>query len=76
MKLTKQALTAINTPRIRRRLMEALDDVAESTIYRYISNNDDNLTKAAALKVIREETGLTDQEILEEGVEVISQPQN
>lgn len=67
MRLTKEALNAINTPAIRRRLMEVLGDVAESTIYRYISINDDNLTKAAAMKVIREETGLTDEEILEEG---------
>lgn len=66
MKLAKQALIAINTPHIRRRLMEVLGDVAESTIYRYINSNDDNLTKAAALKVIKEETGLTYEEILEE----------
>jgi hypothetical protein len=66
MRLTKTALDAINTPAIRRKLMEALGDVAESTIYRYIANNDDNLTKAAALKVIREETGMSDEEILEE----------
>lgn len=70
MRLTKTALDAINTPAIRRKLMEALGDVAESTIYRYIARNDDTLTKAAALKVIREETGLTDREILEEEVEV------
>jgi hypothetical protein len=66
MKLTKLALTEINTPAIRRKLMEVLGDVAESTIYRYINKNDDTLTKAAALKVIREETGLSDAEILEE----------
>jgi hypothetical protein len=35
-------------------------------VYRWIRDNDDNLTKAAVLKVIREETGLTDSEILEE----------
>lgn len=72
MRLTKTALEAINTPAIRRRLMEALNDAAESTIYRYIANNHDNLTKAAALKVIREETGLTDQEILEEEEAVVT----
>lgn len=32
----------------------------------YIRNNKDDLTKAAAMKVIRKETGLTDEEILEE----------
>ena len=66
MRLTKRALEKVNTPAGRRKLMAALGDVAESTIYRYIATNDDNLTKAAALKVIREETGLTDDEILEE----------
>lgn len=66
MRLTKSALEAINTPACRRKLMAALGDVAESTIYRYIATNDDNLTKAAAMKVIREVTGLTDEEILEE----------
>lgn len=36
------------------------------TIEKWIRNNDDNLTKAASLKIIREELGLTDSEILEE----------
>lgn len=35
------------------------------TITKWIDENDDNLTKAAALEVIRKETGLTDSEILE-----------
>jgi len=34
-------------------------------ISRYLDSNSDDLTKAAALKVIREETGLADDEILE-----------
>jgi hypothetical protein len=38
---------------------------SEGSINRYIRENDDNLTKAAALEVIRKETGLTDDEILE-----------
>jgi hypothetical protein len=71
MKLTKRALELINTPAIRRKLMAVLGDVAESTIWRYINSNDDNLTKAAALKVIREETGLKDEEILEDEVPVV-----
>lgn len=47
------------------RLATALD-VHPSAVYRYLQENSDNLTKAAALKVIREETGLTDTQILEE----------
>lgn len=42
-------------------------DKSEYTINRYIAENEENgmLTTAAALKVIREETGLTDEQILE-----------
>lgn len=45
------------------RLAESLG-VSVSTVNRYIAENDDNLTKAAALQVIRGITGLPDQEIL------------
>jgi transcriptional antiterminator len=65
MKLSQKALKAINTPVIRRRLMDALG-CTEFTISRYIQKNSDNLTKAAAMQVIREVTGLPDSEILEE----------
>ena len=40
--------------------------VSIDTVYRWIKGNDDNLTKAAVLKVIREELGLSDSQILEE----------
>lgn len=64
-KLTTKALKAINRPRPRTRLALVLD-CTEQTIRAYIKDNSDNLTKAAALVVIREETGLKDQEILED----------
>lgn len=41
-------------------------DVSKNTMYRYVADNDEVLTQASVLKVIREETGLTDSEILEE----------
>lgn len=65
MKLSKQALKAINTPTTRRRLMEVLG-VTEFTISRYIQKKSDNLTKAAAMQVIRQVTGLEDKDILEQ----------
>jgi hypothetical protein len=37
----------------------------EFTIARYIQKNSDNLTKAAAMQVIRQATGFSDSEILE-----------
>jgi transcriptional antiterminator len=64
MKLSQKALRSINTPVTRRRLMDALG-CTEFTIARYIQKNSDNLTKAAAMQVIRQVTGLADEEILE-----------
>lgn len=66
MKLTNKALQEIKaSKRLKNRL--ALDlDISPSTLNRWIADNDDNLTKAAALQIIREETGLSDSEILEE----------
>lgn len=66
MKLTQQVIERIKQPQVRRELTVALK-CTDQTIIRHIKGNEDNgeLTKAAALKVIREVTGLTDQEILE-----------
>jgi predicted transcriptional regulator len=67
MKLSKQALKLIIDPQIRMKIAIEIG-VSDQTIRRYIKDNDDELTKAAALKVIRKETGLSNKEILEEGV--------
>lgn len=64
MRLSKGAIMAIRGGKdIKKKLAEALD-VSEPTIYRWLADNDDSLTKAAALKVIREETGLSADQIL------------
>ena len=62
--LSQKALKTINTPITRRRLMDALG-CTEFTISRYIQKNSDNLTKAVAMEIIREVTGMTDDEILQ-----------
>ncbi|OLY94801.1 hypothetical protein [Cnuella takakiae] len=65
MKLTQLALGAIrNNKRVRARLQLELDR-SEYTINRYVQENDIMLTTATALKIIREETGLTTKQILE-----------
>jgi len=46
-------------------IREALD-VSIASMYRYVQANDAELTKAAAMRVLREETGLTDSELLEQ----------
>ena len=68
MQLSKIALDHINDRRRFNKVLNLLAialNVSESTARRYVNDNDDNLTKAAALNVIRQETGLTDEEILE-----------
>lgn len=64
MKLTTIALEKIDIMPIRMKIGLALGK-SESAVRRYIINNDDDLTKAAALEVIKAETGLTESEILE-----------
>lgn len=72
MRLTELALNMIRR-NVRCKNLLALElDVSVFTIGRYIDSNSDNLTKAAALKVIRDETGLKDEEILEAGECLVS----
>lgn len=68
MQLHTKVLPRINNNEIRLRLALELG-VSENTIRLYINTNSENLTKAAALKIIREATGLSDNEILVEAKE-------
>jgi hypothetical protein len=66
MKIRKLVIMAIRgNTECRRRIKEVLD-ISEPTLARLLRENDEDLTKAAALKVIREELGISDSEILEE----------
>jgi hypothetical protein len=66
LQLTQTALKAIQkrSPGIKSKLALALL-CSEGSINRYIRENHDNLTKAAALQVLREETRLSDKQLLE-----------
>jgi adenosine/AMP kinase len=66
MRLTNIALEAIrqHSPGIKLKLALALN-CSEGSINRYIRDNDDNLTKVAALEVIRKESGLSEEQIFE-----------
>lgn len=65
MKIKKSILKKLNDNRGLGLIMVGLG-CSHSAARDYIKNNSDNLTKASMLKVLREEFGLTDQEILEE----------
>lgn len=67
MKLSNAALTAITEKRQTLLSLALALDISEQWMRRVIEKNktDGPLTTITALKVIREETGLTDSEILE-----------
>jgi hypothetical protein len=64
MKIKKEILEKINTPKIRRKLSVALDKT-EQTIIQYIKTNNDTLTKYAGLTVIKDVTGLCEEQLFE-----------
>jgi hypothetical protein len=67
MKLTNEAIHVLqNSSRIKLRLALALD-CSVTTINRYIKENNDTLTKIAALEIIRKETGWSDERIVDKG---------
>lgn len=69
MKIKKLVLMAIRgNPSLRSRIKDALD-VSEPTLRRLLAENNDDLTKAAVLKLIREDLEIKDEEILELEVE-------
>lgn len=59
----KQIIQHRDGMRIRNRLAYELDK-SYATIERWLTTNDEMLTTASALRIIREETGLTDDQIL------------
>ena len=66
MKLSKVAILAIRGfGSDAKKHLATLLNVSQATLYRYIQDNDDSLTKAAALDFIGKETGLENSEILE-----------
>lgn len=65
MKLTSIAIEAIKKDSRLKALLALQEGNSIYTIERWISENSDNLTKAAVLQTIKKETGLTDAEILE-----------
>ncbi len=66
MKIKKSVLKKVaESQGCRNRLMEALN-ISQPTMSRYVQDNDDNLTKAAALKVIGEYFNLTNEQMLED----------
>lgn len=74
MKLTRIARLAIKGSDDGVQRLADILNVSKQSIRRYLNDeNDDNLTKVAAIEVIKELTGLTQEEILEaESAEIVA----
>lgn len=67
MKLSKTAILVIRgLPSEKKKELADVLGISSKTLYRYLDNNDDNLTKAAGLNFLKGITGLTDTELLED----------
>lgn len=64
--LSKTALERIRQSKKCRIALQYAMNKTDATIYRWLDENNIILTTVAALQIIREETGLTDDEILEQ----------
>jgi hypothetical protein len=66
MSLRQEILEKINQPRIRAKIVLASPkEITDSTVKRWIRNDDDALTKLWLLNLIKEELGITENEIFE-----------
>jgi hypothetical protein len=68
MKLSKKAIQRLRENKKARGRIALAFDKTDFSVIRWIKENSANsmLTTAAAMQIIREETGLTDEQILEE----------
>lgn len=69
MKIKQEVLKRLDSHKGLGLIMITLD-CSHSAAREYVKNNSDNLTKAAMVRAIREEYGITDEDILEEESEV------
>lgn len=69
MALSRLAILAIRGSKGGVQKLAEVLNVSRQSVYRYLDNNDDNLTKASCLEVIRSMTGLSDDQILEKEAE-------
>jgi hypothetical protein len=68
MKIRKLVLSAIRgNGELKKRIMDELG-ISQPSMSRFLKDNSEDLTKAAVIKLIREEYKLTDDEILEETI--------
>lgn len=66
MSLRPEILEKINQPRIRAKIVLASPkEITDSTVKRWIRNDDDALTKLWILNLIKEELGVSESQIFE-----------
>lgn len=65
MKIKKKILEKVNDSTLIKTQLALALGKSVFTVQRYVDDNDDNLTKASALAVLRKELKLTESQILE-----------
>lgn len=70
MKLTNVAKMILQSPDIKEAISKQ-EDVRIETVRRWIRGEDKNLTRASVVKIIKDATGLSDEQILEEVAEPV-----
>lgn len=68
MKLRKIGILALQASTSLRNRISEMEGKTPQTINRWVRDNDSNLTKAAIINAIKEVTGLTEDQLLEEAV--------
>ena len=66
MKIKQDVIDKIKENRGLRKILLSLLGVSRTTLWKYLEENDDNLTKASPLKAIADHYNLTTDEILDE----------
>lgn len=65
MNFTRAAKLCLQSPEVKEAIAR-IEDVRIETVRKWVRDNDDNLTKASVVKVIKDMSGLTEDQILEE----------
>jgi hypothetical protein len=74
MNFTKAAKIFLQSPEVKEAI-SATEGVRIETVRKWVRDEDDNLTKASVIKVIKDMSGLTEDQILEEPTKVYTIPE-
>jgi hypothetical protein len=69
MELSKAYKTVLQSPEIKKAISKQ-EGITEEAVRRWIRNNSKNLTRASVLRLVRDETGLDEEQLLDDAAKV------